>query len=54
VDFWGIHATADAIYGLLNYSALSDTFIKYGREEVENLKWENSASQVREVYLSVI
>jgi glycosyltransferase involved in cell wall biosynthesis len=54
VDFWDIHATADAIYGLLNYDALSEVFKKYGREEVENLKWENSASQVREVYMSVI
>jgi len=54
VDFWDIHATADAIYGLLNYNALSEVFKKYGREEVENLKWENSASQVREVYMSVI
>ena len=30
------------------------TFKKYGKEEVENLKWENSARQVREVYTAVI
>ena len=54
VDFWDIDATADAIYGILNYNALSEVFKKYGKEEVDNLKWENSASQVREVYSSVI
>jgi glycosyltransferase involved in cell wall biosynthesis len=54
VNFWDIDAMADAIYGILNYGALSGMFIKYGREEVEDLKWENSARQVREVYLSVM
>jgi glycogen synthase len=54
VDFWDIDAMADAIYGLLNYSALSDMFKTYGKEEVENMKWENSALKVNEVYHSVI
>jgi glycosyltransferase involved in cell wall biosynthesis len=54
VDFWDIDAMADAIYGLLNYNALSDMFKTYGREEVENMKWENSAKQVNEVYQSVL
>ena len=46
VDFWDIDATADAIYGILNYNALSEVFKKYGKEEVDELKWENSARQV--------
>jgi glycosyltransferase involved in cell wall biosynthesis len=50
VDFWDIDAMADAIYGILNYPALSRMFIKNGREEVIALKWENSARQVRTVY----
>ncbi len=54
VDFWDIDAMADAIYGLLNYSALSDMFKTYGKEEVENMKWENSAIKVNEVYQSVL
>ncbi len=54
VDFWDIDAMADAIYGILNYEALSETFKKYGKEEVENLKWENSARKVREVYTTVL
>jgi glycosyltransferase involved in cell wall biosynthesis len=54
VDFWDIDAMADAIYGLLNYSALSDMFKTYGKEEVENMKWENAALKVNEVYESVV
>jgi glycosyltransferase involved in cell wall biosynthesis len=54
VDFWDVDAMADAIYSLLNYSALSDMFKVYGKEEVENMKWENSALKVNEVYKSVL
>jgi len=54
VDFWDIDAMADAIYGLLNYSALSSMFKIYGKEEVENMKWENAALKVNEVYQSVL
>ncbi len=53
VDFWDVDAMADAIYGLLNYPALSSMFKKYGKEEVDNMKWENSARKVYEVYQSV-
>ena len=54
VDFWDIDAMADAIYGILNYNALSEMFKKYGKEEVDDLKWENSAIKVRDVYSSVL
>jgi len=50
VDFWDIDAMADAIYGLLNYPALSEMFIKLGYEEVHNMKWENSAKKVHSIY----
>ncbi|MFB6318762.1 glycosyltransferase family 4 protein [Saccharicrinis sp. FJH54] len=53
VDYWDIDATADMIYGLLKYPALSSMFKKMGRIEVDNLKWENAALKVREVYNSV-
>jgi hypothetical protein len=29
-------------------------FKTYGKEEVENMKWENSALKVNEVYKSVV
>lgn len=54
VDFWDIDAMADAIYGLLNYKGLSVMFKKYGRHEVDKLKWENAAFLVNEIYKELI
>lgn len=53
-NFWDVDAMADAMYGVLNYPALSEVFKKYGKEEVNNLKWEKSALQVKDVYDSVV
>ena len=53
-DFWDIDAMADAIYGILNYPALANMFIKNGKEEVIRLKWDNSARHVRDIYNRVI
>ena len=50
VDFWDIDATADAIYGLLHYPALSKLFADKGEEEVNNLKWENVAKKLKVIY----
>ena len=47
-DFWDIDALSDSIYGFLHYDALSKMFIKYGKEEVDNMKWEDSAMKVKE------
>jgi len=41
---------ADAIHGLLKYESLSKMFIRYGKEEVNSLKWENAAANVKKVY----
>jgi glycosyltransferase involved in cell wall biosynthesis len=54
VDFWDIHAMADAIYGILKYDGLPDMFKKHARNEVDNLKWEYAAQKVKDVYLSVL
>jgi glycogen(starch) synthase len=54
VDFWDIDAIADAIYGLLHYDALSRMFVHYGKEEVDNMKWENAAHKIKEVYNTVL
>lgn len=54
IDFWDIDAMADAIYGLLHYNALSTMFIKYGKNEVDKLKWESAAHSIIGVYQQVI
>jgi glycosyltransferase involved in cell wall biosynthesis len=50
VDFWDVNGMADAIWGLLHYNAVSEIFIKYGKDEVDSLKWENAAVKIMEVY----
>jgi glycogen synthase len=54
VDFWDIDALSDAIYGLLNYQGLSKMFRKYGRDEVDSLKWDNAAGKITEIYNTLI
>jgi glycosyltransferase involved in cell wall biosynthesis len=54
VDFWDVHAMADAIYGILNYPALHRIFSEHGKSEVDKFKWETSAKHVSDVYHSVI
>ncbi len=50
VDFWDVDALADAIYGLLNYPALSSMFKTHGVKEVQDMKWENSGRRVHAIY----
>ena len=54
VDFWDVNALADAMYGLLNYPALSSLAAEKGREEVDNLKWDSAAVKVKQVYESAV
>ncbi|MCX6250797.1 MAG: glycosyltransferase family 4 protein [Bacteroidetes bacterium] len=54
VDFWDIDALADAIYALLHYDAIKKMFQRYGRTEVDNLKWDNAAIKVLDVYNQAI
>lgn len=54
IDFWDVDAMADSIYGLCHYDGLSSMFKEHGKIEVENLKWENSALNVKHVYESVL
>jgi glycogen(starch) synthase len=54
IDFWDIHAMADAIYGILSYDGLYKMFSKYAKEEVDSLKWENTAFNVKQIYESLV
>jgi len=54
IDFWDVDAMADAIYGLITYESLSMMFREYGREEVNNLKWENAALQIKNQYMNLL
>jgi glycosyltransferase involved in cell wall biosynthesis len=50
LDFWDVDAMADAIYGILNYPALTKMFMHYGGQEVDSLKWDKAALKVKRVY----
>jgi len=54
IDFWDIHAMADAIYGILSYEGLHKMFAKTAKEEVDSLKWENTAYNVKQIYESLV
>jgi len=54
IDFWDVEGLADAIYGILHYDALRRMFLKHGKTEVDNLKWENAAYNVIQVYNSIL
>ncbi len=54
INFWDIEAMADAIYGILNYQGLQNMFRLYGKQEVDNLKWENTAAKTKEIYNSLL
>lgn len=54
VDFWDIDAMADAIYALLRYPALGNMASRCGLEEVNALKWNNAAAEVKQIYLSTM
>ena len=50
VNFWDIDAMADAMYALLEYPALSEMAARCGTEEVNNPKWDNAATKIKDVY----
>ena len=54
IDYWDVDALADAIYGLIQYPALSEIFMTKGQEEVTNLKWDSAATKVIKVYQNVM
>ena len=54
VDYWDVDAMADAIYGLVNYPALSQMFAEKGLEEVTSLKWNDAAAKIKKVYEDAI
>ena len=54
VDYWDVDAMADAIYGLLKYPSLAAMSAEKGKSEVINLKWDNAAGEVLDVYRSLV
>jgi len=54
IDFWDTDAMANAIYAMTRYNGLSKMFIREGRREIENLKWDIQANKVKELYKEIV
>ncbi len=54
VDYWDIRGLANAITDLLDDAAKYNKLRSNGLKEVNKLRWENSASQIRNIYLSLL
>ncbi|MDR1757588.1 MAG: glycosyltransferase family 4 protein [Bacteroidales bacterium] len=50
VDFWDIEAMADAIHGILHYSALANFFAQNGTKNVQQLTWEKVGQKILRCY----
>ena len=54
VDFWDVDMLADDIYALLQYPSLSHFAATNGYEEVNTLKWNGAAANLKKVYESLL
>ncbi len=53
-DYWDIDAMADAIYSIVVNPAMHKSLQELGRNEVNNIKWEDAGLKVRSIYDSVM
>jgi glycosyltransferase involved in cell wall biosynthesis len=54
IDYWDIHAMADAIYSICTYPAMYDYLKTEGKREVDTIKWENVGYKVRSIYDNIL
>ena len=54
IDYWDIQAMSEAIRQLLLDSGIGNKLGKEGKKEVRKLIWRNSATRIREIYLSLL
>ena len=54
IDYWDIHAIADAIYGICTYPALYSYLEEEGKKEVDEIKWEYVGEKLHQKYLNLI
>lgn len=54
IDYWDIHAMADAIYSICTYPTMYDFLRDEGKKEVDGIKWEEVGLKVRSFYEKVL
>ena len=53
-DYWDIDAMADAIYAIVKNPAMHKSLQELGRNEVNNIRWQDAGLKVRGIYESVM
>jgi len=53
-DYWDIEAMADAIYAIVKNPAMHRSLQELGRDEVNNIRWQDAGLKVRGIYESVM
>ena len=53
-DYWDIDAMADAIYSIIKYPAMYKSLSELGRQEVNNIRWEDAGKKVRTIYDNIL
>ena len=54
IDYWDEDALADAIYGIVKYNGLSKMFIRHSKKEVDEMKWDKPANEVKTIYETIL
>ena len=54
VDYWDIHALADAMYSICHNESLFDYLAVEGKREVDQITWEKVGAWIRELYLRTL
>ena len=54
VDYWDIHAIADAIYSICHNPALFDYLQQEGAREVARITWEKAGEKIKDIYLRTL
>lgn len=50
VDYWDTHAMADAIYNIVSRTSMNNMLRTFGKNEVDDMKWEDCAQKLRQLY----
>jgi glycosyltransferase involved in cell wall biosynthesis len=54
VDYWNVQEMAEIVLKILNDVPLRNKLRKAAKREVEKLTWENSAFEIRRIYLNLL
>lgn len=54
LDYWDIHAMADAIYSICHNESLFDYLRQEGKREVAGITWEKVGAWIRQLYMRAL